>query len=213
MASLIINLTFKILPVEWSDWRNGTLEEVGKRTVTSLLTNNVVTKEAKSFPGPTISVNYLRGSICLEVVELEWKGKYETKGMPQMTRCSMASFIRIMSADRLTQFNPSNVQLYLVSFCCSKSYCWAICTARQVGISVFSSVGLMLCVLIEQRLHIWYLLKGTIVQYLQWSNEWSMSKLLIQKVVFKFDSSRHLHLWTIYVFSQWTGDSYSRSNL
>jgi hypothetical protein len=81
IASPIADLTFKILPVGLSHWRNATLEEVGKRTVTSLPTNNVVTKEAKSFSGPTMSVNYSRGSMCLEVVELERKGKYETRGM------------------------------------------------------------------------------------------------------------------------------------
>ena len=64
----------------------------------------------------------------------------------------MAGFIRIKSADILaTQSKPSDVQLYLATFRCSTSYRWAIYTARQVGISVFLGIGLMLCVLIEQH--------------------------------------------------------------
>jgi len=48
--------------------------------------------------------------------------------------------------------NPiQTMQLYLVTFRCSSSYCWAIYTARQVSVGVFSGVGLMSCVLIEQR--------------------------------------------------------------
>ena len=47
ISSLIAALTFKILPVGWSDQRNATPEEVGKQTTTSLITNNPVTKEAK----------------------------------------------------------------------------------------------------------------------------------------------------------------------
>ena len=168
MASPIIDSTFKILPVGWLDWRNTTLE-IGKRTVTSLHANNVVTKEAKSSPGPTITVNYPRGSMRLEV---------GNKGNAQTTRCSMASFIRIKSAERLTQFNSSNVQLYLVSFCCSGSYCWVIYMARQVGISAFLGVSLMLCMLIEQSLdHSTF--KGGVVN----------GQEPIQKVVFKSSSS------------------------
>jgi len=57
------------------------VEEVGKRTVTSLITNNPVAKENKPFPVPIMSVNYPRGAMLLEVVELELKGRCETKGI------------------------------------------------------------------------------------------------------------------------------------
>jgi len=46
ITSLITDFTFKILPVGWSNWHNATLEELGKRTVPSLVINNAQIKES-----------------------------------------------------------------------------------------------------------------------------------------------------------------------
>ena len=84
--------------------------------------------EANSFAGPTMSVSYPRESVCLEVVELEWKRKHETRGMCRVQDAPWRALSQPITntAGRLTQFKPSNMQLYLLSIRCASSCCWAI---------------------------------------------------------------------------------------
>ena len=100
-AARIADLTFKILAMGWSDWRNATLEEVGTRTVTNLPTNNVVTKEAESFHGPTMSVSYPQGSMYLV---RGGRTRAEGKGECADDKMLHGGFIRTNGAGRLTQF-------------------------------------------------------------------------------------------------------------
>ena len=51
-------------------------------------------------------VNSSRGPTCLEVVEIEQGGRYETRGIIQMTRCSMLGFIRMQGGTTIFSFVP-----------------------------------------------------------------------------------------------------------
>lgn len=62
--SLITDLTLKILP---GGDQIGEMQQLRRRTATSLITNNARIKEANWFPGSSMSVYYPRGSACLEV--------------------------------------------------------------------------------------------------------------------------------------------------
>jgi len=112
ITPLRTDLTFKILPVGWSDRQNATLEELGKPTSHSLTAR---IKRAHWVSGPTMSGNYSEGSACLEGVEVEYEGRDELRRIVQMTRCSMTRFIGIQSGRWPSQTHQT-FQGYSVSF-------------------------------------------------------------------------------------------------
>ena len=151
----------------------------------------------------------------------------------------MAGFIiRIKSADRLTQFKPSGVQLFLIPFHCSSSYVWDIHSSpgwhqHLLGpwvdivrvdrtasgpINVqgwrYPWAGVITWGDITSTSDIYYRARSYST-YSGLINDLStaVSKLLIQKVIFKLSSLTMYH----YLISQWfpwtTGDSYGRLSL
>jgi len=136
----------------------------------------------------------------------------------------MVRFIRIKSADRLTQFEPSGVQLYLIPFRCSSSYGWDINSSPGwhqrllgpwVGIVRVDRTasgpinirgwrcpwaGVITWGDITSTSDIYYRARSYST-YNDLINDLSMavSKLLIQKVVFKLSSLSMYH----YPISQW----------
>jgi len=84
-------------------------------------------------------------------------GEWHNDGLYQNPECT---------GGQTNPIQPIKCAAKLVSFRCSFSYCRALYTAHQLGISFISGVGLVLCMLIKRDLgHSMFKLQG-------WGYQW-----------------------------------------